>query len=1330
MRLFVVSFTPISLCMSLQKAALLLVFSCSLTIFSQEKVDVNSINGTRGSLSADPIIQNTSNIVKSTLADTSLIKIELRGALYDPQRNNLPYFLATRVTALNEQANATVVPKKLQTVNREHAAVIKKYYARYLDNTFRAEPQASLYNNENRNQQMIIPFRISADGSVEELVDYEVQWNLGPQTGMREAATATFATSSVLSSGKWYKIGVTQSGLHKIDKALLTKMGIDVQQMDPAKIRVYGNGGKMLPERNDEFRYDDLVENAISVVTNSLGVFDDKSYAVFYATGPTEWKRSKTTGALRYTAVTNLYSDTSFYFINVDIGPGQRVATLTASALSPNVSTSSYDYRAVHEENLFNFVKSGRNFYGEAMDFNPTIGFNWTDGDFVVGDTVAMEVRLMARGGDTTRFAVNGNGANLYLKANPIDLNYYLSDYGTETAKNGWGLNPASNAISVSITRQTGGTVGWLDKLTIGARRQLKVYNKQFQFRDTRVAGPGKVSSFSVATASSFTAGLLLWNVTNPLKPVAQQFDAGISGLTFNAACDSVNEFAIAPLSDLYVPTFVGKVPNQNLHAISQADYVIVTHTLFISAANRLATLHRQTEGYTTQIVTVDQIYNEFSSGRQDISAIRDFIRMLYLRGMASGQPLKYVCLMGDGSYKNKSRDLVNNSNIIPTYQSENSLSFTNSIATDDFYALMSPGEGAYAEYVGAVDIGVGRLTCRTLQEVNAVVTKIENYYKKDPNFQIADAAPENCNAGENRMADWRTWLMFLADDKDYALHMRDADALTDEVKALNPLFNIDKVFLDAYQALSTPGGRRYPDAETDLERRIRKGVLVFNYTGHGGEVGLTEERIVSLSSINAYDNFNRLFLFITATCEFSRYDDPARTSAGELTLLNPRGGAVGLFTTCRLAYSTPNKTLSDSLLHYLFLKKNGQWPTLGDCIRDTKASIKQTIYYGNFHLLGDPGMRLAYPAERVATSEINSVAVTVNSSDTLKALSKVTIKGIVTDNSGNKLTGFNGIVYPTVFDKENTQVCLVNDLQSSTSTLDIIPFKFQTQKNILYRGKSEVKNGDFSFTFLVPKDISFSPGRGRISYYATNGAIDAAGSYSSVIVGGVSQNTLTDNVGPSIDLYLNDRNFVNGGTTNEKPVLIANLVDSSGVNTAGNSIGHDISVVLDEGGKNPVVLNDYYEANLNSYQSGIVRYPFSDLSEGQHKLSFKVWDIQNNSSAAETDFVVSSSAELALKHVLNYPNPFTTRTQFFFEHNQACTPLKVVIQIYTISGKVVKTIQKSITCEGYRPEGIEWDGKDDFGDKLARGVYIYRLSVLNSDNKKAEKIEKLVILN
>jgi hypothetical protein len=526
----------------------------------------------------------------------------------------------------------------------------------------------------------------------------------------------------------------------------------------------------------------------------------------------------------------------------------------------------------------------------------------------------------------------------------------------------------------------------------------------------------------------------------------------------------------------------------------------------------------------------------------------------------------------------------------------------------------------------------------------------------------------------------------------------------------------------------STPGGDRYPDAVNDINHRIEKGCLIFNYTGHGGEVGLGAERIVEVPQILNWKNKSNLPLMVTATCEFSRFDDPDRTSAGEYCLLNENGGAVGLMTTVRLAFSTLNFSLNTAFFnHALVPMTNGKMPHVGDLYRLTKVDIGFNPQYTNFAILGDPALKLAYPQQKIFTSSINSQSVTPTSSDTLNALSKITISGYVSDNSGNKLTSFNGVVFPSVFDKASTVKTLIND---PVSAADTIPYKFILQKNLIYRGKSQVVNGDFSFSFIVPIDISYNFGKGKISYYAHNGINDASGYYDQIVIGGSNPNAIIDTHGPNINLYMNDEKFVVGGMTNENPKVYAIVSDSSGINTIGTGIGHDVVAVLDENTKNSLVLNDYYTADLNTYQSGKIRYPFNELSEGSHRLSLKVWDVQNNSSTSYTDFVVSKQAELALSHILNYPNPFTTKTKFFIEHNQCCTSLKVLIQIYTISGKVVKSINQTINNEGFRFDGIEWDGKDEFGDKLARGVYIYRVSVTDNSKKKAEKIEKLVILN
>ncbi|MCC6369723.1 MAG: type IX secretion system sortase PorU [Bacteroidia bacterium] len=1273
-----------------------------------------------------------SAIVKTSAADSSFIKVELKNAFYDFTKKQFPYYQVSKSTPANQSALASLVINSTQIVPEKHASVIKRLYAPYLTGNFELNPIASMAKGENLNRHRLIPFRINSYNQLEELIDYSINWQIvSNPVASNQKKAGTFKNSSVLASGNWYKIGVTRNGAYKMDKTFFEQLGINTTTLNPQNIRVYGNGGKMVPERNKDFRYDDLEENAIIVNGEADGVFNNADYVVFYGTGTAEWRRGAATNGLRFEATSSLYSDTSFYFINVDLGRGKRAANLLSSTQPFNVSTSTYDYYNFHELNQSNFGKSGREFFGEYFDITTSYNFKWDEGDFVVNDSLISQVTVASRYSDSVRFSVNCGNLTYNFATRGLDLNQTHEDYAAPGGRTGIGLTTDAAQLLLTVTKTTPKSLGWLNKVTVNARRNLMLNGKQFAFRDRKICGNGKVCKFIIQNNSNSLP--LILNVSDPINPVIQEFSQNGQVIDFKANADSLNEYCVIPQNDYYVPDYTGKVPNQNLHGKLQADFVIITHPLFLEEAERLGAFHQQMDGLSYVVASIDQIYNEFGSGKQDPAAIRDFIRMLYSRNLASGKQVKYVALMGDGSYNNKSRNLLNNSNFIPTYQSVESLSETSSVATDDFYGLMDDNEGAAAENYGAIDIGIGRFTCRSKNEVKVVLDKIANYYKKDPDFKPGD---DSGLGGTSVMGDWRNWLIFLGDDEDEGLHMSQSDQLSGIVSGVAPSCNIDKIFLDAYQRYSTAGGLRYPDATIDFLKRIKKGALVFNYTGHGGEVGLTAERMIDIDIINGMDNFNRLPLFITATCEFSRYDDPARTSAGELCLLNSKGGAIALFTTCRLAFASSNFSLNSVLLQKLFARlPNGRRPALGDILRETKAIVGQSSL-ANFHLLGDPALVLAYPEEKVITSKINSNVVTSSSSDTLGALSKITISGYVADNSGVKISNFNGVVYPTVFDKVSKISCLMNSESSAINfpppndTTPLYPFQFNLQKNILYRGKIQVTNGDFTFSFLVPKDISFSPGPGRISYYATNGLTDANGYYTKLVVGGTSKNVITDNEGPKVELYLNDRNYVNGSVTNESPLFHAIVSDSSGINTVGTGIGHDISIILDQNTSKPVILNDYYEADLNTYQSGKIRYAFNELSEGNHSLSFKVWDIQNNSSVAVTDFVVAKSANVALEHVLNYPNPFTSHTKFMFQHNQGCQPLKVTVQIYTVSGKIVKTLQKAVSCDESGPQGVEWDGKDDYGDKLGRGVYIYKLAIIDPQNKKAEKIEKLVILN
>lgn len=1249
----------------------------------------------------------------------------------DVTKANLPYYLEHFIFQSNTipsfKLENTIV-RELNPKELEEMSDFKKYIS--------SEFEISNYTGNSRNESLvyakIIPIRLnSTTNKYEFLESYTPTWdnqNINTALSSKQIKNnqkVAAANTSVLASGKWYKIGVTQDGVYKIDKTFLNNLGVDVANTDPRNIRIYGNGGKLMPEKNSAFRYDDLSENAITVVGESDGTFDNTDYILFYGQSTDSWKHISGS-KIPFDHQIHYFSDTSFYFITADLGTGKRISSQSSLSNSPNTTTSKQDYYGYHEQNLTNVTKSGREFFGEKFDLTTSYSFSFLIPDAAIGDSVYVQASALGRSDAGTvgpsSYAVNFNGGSFNFSCAATNVNSYLADVGFIGEDSKGGLL-SSTYLSVSVSKLTSQATGWLDNIIFNARRNLIFNQSQFNFRDRKtVLGTNTFAKYVLTNNNASTP--TIWDVTNPFDVREQQYNVSANILDFTATSDSLKQFTIFTNSQAFIPKGYGSVPNQNLHSIQQADFVIVTHPSFLAEAQRIATIHQTYDTLSYAIATTQEVYNEFSSGTPDIGGIRDFVKMLYARPTDPNQRTKYLLLLGDASYKNKDINGSGNTALVPSYETPNSTSFTNSFITDDYFAMMDNNEGDLVSG-DLVDIGVGRFPVKNKQEAIAVTNKIEHYYKKNFGFDI-NAVESSCVTAENDypQGDWRNWVCFVADDEDNNEHINQANTLANKIYNGNKYYNVDKIFLDAYVQESTPGGDRYLLAVDDLNRRIEKGALIVNYTGHGGELGLAEERIVEVSQILNWKNKNNMPLFVTATCEFSRFDDPDRTSAGEYCLLNESGGAIGLMTTVRLAFSGLNFILNDKFYnHALNPMTNGKMPHIGDLYRLTKRDIGFNQQYMNFVILGDPALRLSYPEQRVFTSTINSQTVTTLSSDTLNALSLVNITGYVGDASGNKLTNFNGVVYPTVFDKAITVTTGANDPSSN-------PTPFLLQKNSIYKGKSAVVNGDFSFSFLVPKDISYNFGIGKISYYAHNGINDANGYYEQIVIGGSNPNAISDNQGPAINLYMNDEKFVSGGITNESPKVYAKVSDISGINTIGTGIGHDIVAILDENTKDAIILNDYYVSDLNTYQSGKIRYPLNELPEGNHTLSLKVWDVQNNSSSSYTDFVVSNQADLALTHILNYPNPFTTKTKFFIEHNQCCTSLKVLIQVYTITGKVVKSINQTINNEGFRFDGIEWDGKDEFGDKLARGVYIYKVSVTDGAKKKADKIEKLVILN
>lgn len=1137
-------------------------------------------------------------------------------------------------------------------------------------------------------------------------------------------AKTTNTTSSVLSSGNWYKFSVAADGVYKIDHDFLQSLGMDPGSIDPRNLRIYGNGGGMLPQPNDASRQDDLAENAIYVVGESDGSFDAGDYILFYGQGPDRWKYDPSSCS-SFSHVKNVYSDKTCYFITVSKGPGKRITSQASVSQSATHTVNSFDDYTFHELDELNLIKSGREWYGEKFELTNNYDFDFSFTNRETSQPLYVKVAVAGRCpvSPGTSFSVKVNGSSQPTLAVGNITGNYANDYA-KNASSCYNINTSSNSINVALAYNSNGcsdAVGWLNYIELVTKRKLTISGNSVIFRDIASLGSSNVASYNVGNSSSST---IIWDVTNPIDVKRQQYNLNGTTASFKMNADELHEYVAFTGSSFPLPTAEGSVANQNLHGLPQADMFIICHPDFISEAQRLADFHKGQDEYSLQVVIVEpqQVYNEFSSGVQDVTAIRDFMKMFYDRSTSINDMPRYLLLFGDPSYDYKER-IEGNTNFVPTYESPNSLSPTQSYASDDYFGQLDDNEGEWGELsYDALDIGIGRFPVGNIDEARGIVDKILGYEGVTGNI-VADACSGN-GSDAVASADWRNVICFIGDDQDNSMHADQANALANYVDTAYPIYNVDRIIFDAYPQISTPGGQRFPEATEAINSRVQKGALIINYTGHGGEVGWAHERVLQVSDINGWTNNYRLPAFITATCEFSRFDDPERISAGEYVLLNPNGGGIALFTTTRLVYSAPNFALNQDFYENVFEEENGKIAAMGDVIRKTKTTNggQNIVNNRNFTLLGDPAQRLAYPVHKVITTAINNKPIT-NTPDTLKALSLVTIAGELHHRDGGKMTDFNGVLYPTVFDKAADVTTLGNDSDSPNRT-------FQLQKNVIYKGKVSVTNGEFSFQFVVPKDIAYNLAPGKISYYAENGITDANGYSRDVIIGGSVSDVEADDEGPVVNLYLNDESFVFGGITNENPLLLARLSDAHGINTVGNGIGHDLVATLDENTNNAHVLNDYYESDLDSYKEGSIKYPFSELTEGRHTLRLKVWDVYNNSSEAYTEFVVAKSAELALEHILNYPNPFTTSTKFFFEHNQPCDQLHVGIQVFTISGKLVKSINETIKTEGFRAEPIEWDGRDDYGQKIARGVYVYHLKVKNCSGSTADAYERLVILN
>ncbi len=1207
------------------------------------------------------------------------------------------------------------------------------------------------------------------------------------------------AQGGIFSKGVWGKVGVTARGVYKIDMAALNSMGLvpagGVIASD--KIRLFGSGGAMLPEGVGESRPSTFTENALLINDGGDGILSGPDFIVFYAPGPHRWHYDSSNA--RYNYEQNLYSDTSFYFLNADGnvgGSAKRVGTGNAAYVNATAGlrVTSFTDHWVYEKENTNVLASGKLWLGDA--FSVATG-GTTTRNYVVelpglvsSDSVTLKMYTAARSiGVPANFAVRVNNNLVQNISLPAVSGGFLDNYASYVTSQTKFLASAG-ALQLSLQFSAGGggsgvgfgAEGFLDKIECTATKVLSMSSASNGIGGGIGAGGGVGGALffrSGPVVSSALAAFVLnaggvanfvnttvLDVTDISAPKKMEgsFSGGASSeFVFNNDVNAQREYVAFTPSQILVPAIITAAPNNHLHALAldtAANYLIITHQSLVVAANKLAQFHTaQKAGIKPLVLSTTELYQAFGSGAPDPTAIRDgiaFFARAYGALSAGGgggggvggggtfaQKQFYVLLLGASSYDYKNRT-PNNVNLVPGYQSSASLDPLSSYTSDDYFALLDSSANINIEPLLTnnnatnTQVNIGRISAKNSTEANTVIDKIINYH----------------NAGSQ--GPWRLQERFIADDKDFNLHVQDAEAVSGAAQKANALFNQQKIYLDAYPLVSGSGGGRYPAVNEALVNAFNSGSLVINYSGHGNYLRLADEAIFSSTEIPLINNPSKLPLVITASCDFYPYDDPSKKSLGQQLLFGAgnvgvggggASGAIALLTTPRLVFAYSNKIINEN--YFVAAHKpdanTGLLPTLGEAVKNAKnLTVQQSRDFINtrkFALLGDPAMRLAYPNSNIVLDSVNSKMITAN--DTLVSGKLYTFKGSVMaprsgaigiNNSTN--TNFNGTLYFTLYDKQITRTTLKNDPATAAAN-------YQAQENILYAGLVSVANGKFTVSFVLPLDISYAPGKAKISMYAhqtinpaspTTFLPDAAGVDTSFYTMG-SGAVITDKVGPVIDLFLNDYNFKNGGLTHSDPVLLINLQDVSGINTSSSAIGHDIIVTLDNNPTTTRTLNAFYQANINTYQYGTVRYQLPTLTPGPHTLQVRAWDNVNNSNTRTLGFTVATTAgssgaaggtgggagggtnssdmsPLVIDKVINFPNPFTSQTTFSFEHNFPGQNIAVNLSIYTQNGKLVKQINKTANTNGTRNVQITWDGTDAAGSKIARNVYIYKIQI------------------
>ena len=1096
------------------------------------------------------------------------------------------------------------------------------------------------------------------------------------------AGIHSYTDESVLASGHWVKMRVSESGVCRMTFSQLRSAGIE-----PTQLRVYGYGGAMLVQDFSKTKIDDLPQ---------VPVYVGADYVLFWVQGPISWSYDGT----RFTHTRNPYSDYGYYMLTDNVG--ELLAPTTAEPIEGK-ATDIYQYPAyqVHEKDSLNLIDrsgvagGGREFYGEQFNANQKRTISFSTPNAIEGKSSRAFIDVAGYSKINSTFRCNFNGTTGSISIKPYPDFYTFACVGSLSMS----ATTAAEKQQVQLTfaNSTAGALGWLNYIEMTTPTELKMRGSWLPVRTNSNYRTNEPVRFHLSDASASTQ---IWDITDLAHirrmPTTMEND---TLLWTDSQASGVREYvAVNPQGSSWVSAqIVGAVANQNLHALKNIDYVIICPEGYEAVSTDLAKAHEQKQGITWAVVTDKQVYNEFSSGTPDATAYRWLMKMLYDRADGNGiaKP-RWLLLMGHGTFDN--RKLLPNSgtSLLLTYEAKNSVNEVSAYATDDYFGFLEDKEGEN-DNTGTMEIGVGRLPINNLTEAREVVDKLIRYMNNE-------------QAGK-----WKTQLMYLADDGEGGTHTETSEISAEMIRLANPDFIIHKIFLDGYPQEVNANGESYPLAKNRVENLLKSGVLFFDYSGHGGYNAITNESILNLKDIENMRNTN-LGFWLFATCNFAQFDS-GRRCAAEACVLNPNGGAVGILAATRTVYATQNNEINRAVCAALFKHETpfhydatlGEAIAAGKNVRAAKSEMNRLPYV----LLGDPAIRLNFPTDYQI--------ITDTKIDTLNALSVQRVEGSVVDEDMQVVEDFNGAVDIAVYDK--IQEIPTRDNDNTGGDPKVVSYK--DYPNMLFSGSTAVKDGRFEYTFMVPKDIRYNYGNGRIVYYARTeeevAPIEAVGHFEDFTIGGTGSYLVQDTVGPQMHIYLNTPAFKDGDKTYETPRFFADLYDENGINTAGAGIGHDLMLIIDDEAKKTYTLNEYFTAANNSYQAGQVSYLMEALPNGPHSLMFRAWDLLNNSTTQVLNFIVEAGLDPSIYSITTYPNPVQAAgvLNLVVNYDQPDELLQTEVYLYNTSGQMIWSHTQQ------NPDRVQIN-LADLG--LTAGVYVYSVRIKSASSGYSVSSGKIIV--